>query len=437
MRAREVFLALLIICGGVFIYYAQSGRLSFDGPGWDGLFGRRGEEFVFEAGQEIPAPRPARLDIRNSYGAVEIEAAGSGPVTVQFRKRVWAKDRAAAQAVADKLLMVVNREGDGLVLSTNRDEFKRRNFETDFKIVVPAGTPVLVKNAYGPVKVRGTGTAELINRHGRVSASAVAGGLILRTSYEDVVVDGVQGECRIEAPRGDIIVQNIGGDLVVESSYGSVRAEKAAKSLTVSAPHSAVTAADIEGPTEIGSSYETIRLSRAAGAKIRGSHADILLSGLKGPADVVADHGALTADDLQGGLKVEGRDFGVTARLVGGPEIHLQTTYQDVRLLDFSAPLTVSLGHGDLTLRPRILAGPIDVRGSYCAVTLDWPVGLRAPFEGRTTSGSIVWSLAEKPSLEKTNGSSETRAFGDAPGPGVTVATSYGDIRIKPAVKAD
>ncbi len=434
MRAREVFLALLIIFGGVFLYYAQTGRLNLEWDGWDGFFGSRGEEFVFESSQEIPAPVPARLDIRNSHGAVEIEAAGSGPVTVLFRKHVWRKDKAAAQGVADELKMIVNREGDRLVLSTNRDDFKRKNFETDFKILVPAGTPVLIKNAYGPIKARGTGTAELINAHGRVSASAVGGGLVLRTSYEDVAVDGVQGDCRIDAPHGQVIVQNVQGDLLVDNTYGSVRAEKTARKLTINASHSEVSASDIQGEAEIGSSYETIRLSRAAAAKIRGRHCDIILAGVKGPVDVVNDHGTVTADDVQGAFKVEGQDLGVTGRFISGPEIRLQTTYQDVRLLDFSSPATISVGHGDLTLRPRELLAPIEVRGSYCAVTLEWPAGLRAPFDGQTTSGAIAWDLTEKPSLQKTNGISVTRAFPDAAGkPGVTIVTSYGDIRVKAA----
>ncbi len=438
MRAREVLLALLIIFGGVFLYYAQTGRLNFEWDGWDGFFGSRGEEFVFESTQEIAAPVPTRLDITNSHGAVEIEAAGTGPVTVLFRKHVWRKDKAAAQSVADELKMIVNREGDRLVLSTNRDDFKRKNFETDFKIVVPAGTPVLVKNSYGPIKARGTGSAELINAHGRVSASAVGGGLVLRTSYEDVAVDGVQGDCRIDSPHGQVIVQSIQGDLLVENTYGSVRAEKAAKKLTVSASHSEITASDIQGDTEIDSSYESIRLTRAAAAKIRGRHCNIILAGIKGPVDVTDDHGSVTADDVQGAFKVEGQDLGVTGRAMSGPDIRLQTTYQDVRLFDFSGPLTVSLGHGDLTLRPRELAAPVDVRASYCAVTLEWPAGVRTPFEGQTNSGSIAWELAEKPSFQKTNGTSVTKAFSDAAGkPGVTIVTSYGDIKVTGAGQAD
>lgn len=437
MRAREVFLALLVILGGVFLYYAQNGRLNFQGDGWDGFFGGRSEEFVFEASQEIPAPIPARLDVRNSHGEVEIEASGTGPVTVLFRKRVWRKDKAAAQAVADDLKMIVNQQDDRLILSTNRDDFKRKNFETDFKIVVPAGTAVLVKNSYGPIKTRGTGSTELINSRGRVSASAVGGGLVLSTSHDDVTVDGVAGDCRIEDPHGQVIVQNVEGDLIIKNSNGSVRAERAAKTLTIDASHSEITAEDIRGRAEIGSSYETIRLKRAAAARIRGGHCDIVLSGIEGPVDVLNDNGSLTADDIRGDFKVEGRNLGVTGRLISGSEIILQTSYQDVRLLDFSGRAKVTLSHGDLTLQPRDLASPVEVHGSTCAVTLEWPAGLRAPFDGQTTSGNIVWELAEKPSLQKSNGTSETKAFPDAAGkPGLTIITTYGDIVVRNAVPA-
>ena len=434
MRAREIVLALVIVLGGVFLYYAKTGRMAWDWDGLDGIFSARGEEFVFEASQAIDEPMPAQVEIRNDHGAVEIEGAGTGPVTILFRKHVWRKDKAAAQTVADALKMIVNRVGDRLVLSTNRDDFKTKKFETDFKLVVPAGTPVLVHNAYGPVKAKGTGPAELINTHGRVSAAAINGGLVLRTSYDDAIVDGIQGDCRIETPHGQVVVQNVQGDLVVESSYGSVRAERAAKKLTISAPHSEVTAKDIRGDCEIGSSYETIRATRTAALKIRGRNSDILLSEIKGAVDVLDDHGTLDAGTIQGSFKVEGKDLRVSARSIDGGETRFRTSYGDVELLDVAGPAFITLSHGDLILRPREPAGPIEVQGSYCAATLEWPAGLRAPFEGRTQSANIDWGLTEKPSLATSNGTSVTKAFPDAAGkPAITIVTTYGDIRVLPA----
>jgi hypothetical protein len=432
MKVRDVFLALLIIAGGIFLYYAKTGRFNIEGDGWEAIFGVRGEEYVFETSQEIPAPLPARLEVNNSFGRVEIEASESGPVTVLFRKRIRRRNKAEAQAVADALQMISTRSGDRLILSTNRGSFRTKRFETDFKIVIPADTPVIVKNSYGDVTARRTGAAELVTSHGRVSASGIAGGLTVRTSYEDVIVDGVQGDCRIDARHGQVLVQNIRGDLAVENSYGSVRAENAAKTLTIEASHSEITAKDIAGRIEIGSSYETIRVSGAAATKIRGIHCDVILAGIQGPLDIINDHGTVTADDIRGTFVVEGRDLLVTGRSITADEIRLNTTYQDVSLLDFSGRATIVLGHGDLVLRPRDLAGPIDVQGSYCAVTFDWPAGLRAPFEAGTRSGNIRWGLADAPALQQANGTSILKAFPEArEKPPITIKTSYGDIAVR------
>ena len=265
-------------------------------------------------------------------------------MTVLFRKHVWRKDKADAQAVADELKLIVNREGDRLVLSTNRDDFKRRNFETDFKIIVPAGTPVLVKNSYGPVKVRETGAAELINPHGRVSARPIGGRLVLEDAMRTSSSDGVQGDCRIDASHGQVIVQNVQGDLLVENTYGSVRAEKVAKKLTISGSHSEITAADLQGPVEIESSYETVRLTRAADGQDPRQPLRYRPGRHQGTGRRDRRSREPDGRGLQGGLKIEGRDFGVPAETSAARKSACRRPIRNVRLLDFTGPLTVSLG---------------------------------------------------------------------------------------------
>ena len=60
MRAREVFLALLIIGAGVFLTYEKSGRLDGWFEGWDGPWFGDLDEFVYEETREIRRPRPGR-----------------------------------------------------------------------------------------------------------------------------------------------------------------------------------------------------------------------------------------------------------------------------------------------------------------------------------------------------------------------------------------
>lgn len=430
MRAREIVLALLIILAGVSLTYFKQGRLPLDGE----LFGWSGQEFRFEETRDIPGPAPAWLEVANSHGAVTVEAAATDAVRIVFSKRVWRKDEAAAKEVAEAIKLIANQTGDRLVLSTNRAEFTTKRFETDIRVQVPAATSVLVKNAYGPVKASGVARADLISSHGRVSASGIAGPLVVRTSYEPVDVDGIAGDCRIEAPRGEVNVRSVEGELVIESSYERIRVERTSKTLTIVGSHSDILARELGGRAEIGSSYEAIRVAGAKDVRIRGLQCDIVLTEISGAAEVVNDHGSVRAKGVAGGLKVEGRDLGVSASEIAGPEIRIATSYQDVDLLDFTGPALIILGHGDLRLRPRSLDATVEVQGSYAAVDLEWPAGMVAPLEAKTTSGEIHWRLAGQPASLTANGSSELKAFPEAAGkPGLKIVTSYGDVTIREA----
>ncbi|MDD8027375.1 MAG: DUF4097 family beta strand repeat-containing protein [Acidobacteriota bacterium] len=431
MRAREIVLALFIILAGITLSVFKSGKLSL---GESEFFGWSGQEFRYEVSQDIPGPLPARLEVSNGRGAVAIEAAETAQVQVVLTKRVWRKKEAEAKAAAGAIRLIVNQSGSLLILSVNRGDTPIKSLETDLKILVPAATAVLVKNSYGPVKVSGLAGAELINDHGRVSADRIAGPLVIRTSYEPVDADGIGGDCRIEVPHGEVNVRSVEGEILIENSYERIRVERAAKTLTIAGDHSDILAKDIGGRAEIGSSYEAIRVAGAADVQIHGLQSDIDVSEIKGSADIVNDHGSVRARDIAGRFKVEGRDVGVWASGIRGPEIRISTSYQDVDLLDFSAPVTLILSHGNLHLRPLDLAAALDVQGSYAAVDLEWPAGLRAPLDARTTSGEIDWRLAEKPASLAVNGSSEVKAFVDAAGkPGVTIVTSYGDIIVRQA----
>lgn len=431
MRAREIVLAVFIILAGISLTAVKTGRLSFgDGDFWGGS----GREFRFEESREIPGPVPTRIEVANVRGQVTVEAAETGSVQVLFSKRLWRKEEAEAQAAAAGLRLTVNRTEDRLILTADAVDGSTRRFETGLKLVVPAASTVVVKNAYGPVRASGLASAELTNSHGSVSAARIAGALVVRTSYEPVDVDGVGGDCQIEAPRSEVHVRMVSGDLLVENSYEPVRIDGAARALTVSGNHSDILAKGIGGRAEIGSSYEPIRVVGAAEAKIRGLQSDIELEDIRGAADVTDDHGSLRARNVAGGLKVDGKDLGVWASGIGGPEIRISTSYQDVDLLDFGGPAVIVLQHGDLRLRPRDLSGPVDVQGSNAAVDVEWPAGLRAPLSARTASGEIRWSLAEKPASLTANGSSEVKAFPEAAGrPGLTIVTSYGDVTVREA----
>ena len=135
MKAKEIFLLIFIILIGVFITHVYTGKFDFD-FGWGDSFLFGYEEFVFEEIQEIESPLPEKLRINNSHGSVEIFGSEEGIITISFKERIWRKEEVDAQEIADQLKMNIDNNGQTLNISTNRQEFRRKNFETDFIILL-------------------------------------------------------------------------------------------------------------------------------------------------------------------------------------------------------------------------------------------------------------------------------------------------------------
>ena len=435
MKAREILLALALVAIGVFTYYAKSGRLEIDGDG-GGLFGGPTEEFLFEETRELAGPPPQELQVINAHGAVEVRGAETDRITVTFRKSIRRKNRVEAAKVADQLKMTVNRDGARLILSTNRDDFRRKGFETGFTVTAPAGQAVLIRNSYGPVKAEKTGTTDIVTPHGPVQAGDVGGRLSVEASYEDVDVHGLRDGGRIAAPHAKIIAVGVQGELFVEGSYGEVFVENADRSVHVEALHSSVTGRNLKGEVEIRNSYDDVTLSGAGPTKIFGHHSDVAADGVAGPLEIGDGNARLVIAGLNGDLRIEGTNLAVRAERVRANDIFISSSYENVELLAFTGKAEIVLKHADVTLAPESFAGPIDVRGDHAGVTLAWPAGARAPFEAETKSGAIRWNLDEKPSFEQADGTSLTRAFTGSPGPLVRIRTTYGDITIGEGPKA-
>ncbi|MEE9389651.1 MAG: hypothetical protein V3U91_00250, partial [Candidatus Aminicenantaceae bacterium] len=136
MRAKEILVLILIIGAGIIFYHAQTGKLHIDWDIEDHIYFSL-EEYISEESQEIQPPFPALLEIDNSRGDIEIHGAEEEKITIRFQKVIWRKNEEKAKEVSEKLKMIVNRDADKLTFSTNRDEFRRKNFETNFRISLP------------------------------------------------------------------------------------------------------------------------------------------------------------------------------------------------------------------------------------------------------------------------------------------------------------
>jgi len=433
MRFREILLLVVLVAAGFVLYQVETGGwdLTFDG---DITFFGLGREYAFEETQTFEGPLPAALDVANSHGWVEIRGTDQETIHLTFKKRVRRRNEGDARDVAGRLHYALARTGDAWSLSTNRGDFKKKNFETGFILTVPHRMTVTVGNSYGPVVVEDVAGAAVKNRHGRVTAEAVGGPCTIETSYEDVGVSEIAGDCRVFDTHAEVRVTSITGDLKVENRYGDVRIEDVSGRAEVLARHAPVTVRRVQGPVSVETSYERVWLTDVGPALVRTHHSPVEADGVRGTLDVHTSYEPVKAANIAGDLLVTAENSQVKARVVGGREISVTTSYENVEISGFSARLALTLRNGNVVLRPSDLAFPMDVRDRYGSIVLYWPEGARAAVQARSRGGQVDWQLAQRPSVEKSNGESVVEAFPESgSGPRIVLVTSYDDIRVVPA----
>jgi DUF4097 and DUF4098 domain-containing protein YvlB len=433
MKFREVFLVGVLILAGLVVYQVQTGHWNLD-INWGDDFGGFGREFTYEETRTIDAPLPALLEVANGHGWVEVRGGDQANVQLTFKKVVWRKTEEEAQDVAGRLKYTLTTAADKLTLATNRDEFRKKNFETGFILTVPRTMIVQITNAYGAVRVEGVKEVTVRNRHGELFASDIQGPCRLETSYEDLEAMKIQGECRITNSHADVRAVSVAGDLWIETSYARVRVEDAGQKADIRGSNIDVDARRVAGAVTVDTSYEKVFLSDVGPATVRARHTAVIAENVRGDLDVQTSYESVQALKIQGDLLISANNSDISATGVGGDRISIASSYENVLLDDFSAEVTVVLRNGNVVLKPRDLKHGMDVRDEYGTIHLAWPAGETARLEARSKGGEVDWGLSEKPDVDQTNGVSLIKAFtANSGSPLIYLSTTYENIRIEAA----
>jgi len=435
MRFRDVVLVVVLILAGFVFFQFKTGKWTVDGDwGWFDDWNFDGHEVVAEETRTIEAPLPPVIEIANGHGRVEVRGGDQDFAQLTFKKVVWRRDLEEARTIAGQIKYTVAAAADKLTLSTNRDEFRRKSFETVFVLTVPRSMAVRVTNGYGPVRIEAVKEATVVNRNGEVHVSNVAGPCVLETSYEDVEAREIMGSCRIANSHADVRALLIAGDLSVETSYGRIRVEDASGRADLRATNTDVEARRITGAVTVETSYEKVLLDDVGPAKVTGHNMAVTAQNVRGGLEVRTSYEPVRAAGVRGDLLVDAHNAAVTARDIDGPAISVETSYENVVLADFSGDVGVVCRNGNVDLEPRDLKGGMNVRNEHGRIDLLWPAGGTARLEARARGGSVIWGLAGDPDINQTNGVAVVKAFSaNAAAPLIYLSTEYDDIRIDEA----
>lgn len=430
MKAKEIILLILIIAGGILVYHIYTGDFDVVFDLNDHFFFNL-DEFNYEDYQELEPPFPPLLQIANSRGAVEIQGTEGEKIAISFRKKIWRRKEEQAREVSDQLKMTLSKELERLLISTNRGEFRRKNFETSFKIFLPQNMDVEVENSYDLVKVSKVRKASITNRHGKAIASHIRGELFIKNAYEDVKVENVQSGCRLESRHGDVSVAYVKGKTEISHAYGKVRLENLSQDVKITGSHSEVLGQNLMGAVDIETTYEKIALFDVGPTKVRARHSAVEIEGARGLVDISDNYNKVKVNHIQGNLIIDGRYLEIYGRGIAGQEISITSSYRPLHLSEFSGKTTISLSNGPISLEPLPLTQPIEVKAEYSDIKFLWPQEGKYPIEAKAKNGEIKWNLPFELSFKEENSYTVIKAFSEESGkPSIFLSTTYGKIQI-------
>jgi hypothetical protein len=428
MKVKEVIWLILIILGGVGIYYLQNFQLQIDD--WEIIPFSKGKVYQFE--ENLSLEPSSTIEILNSHGQVEIEGSERNNIDVKLEKKIWRQNEESARTVAEQLKILTSKNGERLIISTNRDRLRKRNFSTDFKIYVPQNLKIKITNSHGAVRISRVREADVSNYHGRVEINEVTGSVRAVNSYEPLAIMDIGGESQIETNYSTLLLSRLSGPITVNCAHEEVRLFELHAPLHFFSKHSRIKAVGLAGPSEISGTYEPISIAESGSLRIEGHHSPIEIDNLKGKLEIETSYEHIRLSRIEGtDLIIKSKDTEINLDSIQVNNIHLETSYENVLASNFSGQLLLIASHNDISLKPSDLNHSINVQADYSEIKFYWPDNQTARLEAETKGGNISWQLPFSPDENRNNGLAIIKAFSQAQDrPEIKLKTTYADIQI-------
>lgn len=431
MKAREFILLVLLLAGGILFTHIYTGKLDvrweLDGfPFW------QLEEFEFEDRETLFPPFPYLLELQNHHGEVEIEGNDEEKINILFIKKLRRKNQEEAAAEASGLRLLIREDKNRLMISSNRDELRKKNVKTCFKIKVPSSMQVKVENSYGTVDIHNVGSTKIINPYGKIVAIGINGNLKAVNKYRDVNVAGVSSSCEIDSRYSNVFLRDVAGETTIGHSYGTLYLKNLSSSLFIKGKHSELEGFKLKGSNRIETTYKKINLAEIGPTRLITHNSLVEINRAEGELFIENSYDRVNLKDIEGSLTIKGKYLQVTGSDIRGETLDISSSYRKIELSRFSGQTRILLSHGDIILTPGQLNAPLEINGDYANIQLNWPTGKKYPLEVYNQNGEIDWMLKEKALFEAQNSTNILKAFTDEKDlPSIFISTTYGKVTIK------
>jgi len=292
----EVALLILVILAGSAITTAANVNLNLDTDFGDlDLWDVTGNNYSYDEHHELPVTGAPAIDIVNMFGNVDIRPSDSDNVVLDVKKTVRASSKEEADRLSSDFTFRIVNDGSTVRIASSQDpsptssrRMGRQRFKSSLTVYVPKASAV-----------------KLDNRNGRVTTQDLMGNQNLTNRY------------------GEVEVQRIDGDVDVSNSFGSTTVRDALGAINIKARFGEVRL-DLDKPPT-----KDISLSMEFGDVRVGlpSNSTFNLDAHTAFGDARSEFGTLRSENSSN------RERSITESVgEGGPRIHLETRFGDIRL---------------------------------------------------------------------------------------------------------
>jgi|GEM_PF-694557 len=356
--ALPVFTALLLIAALMPASPAQADR----------------HEYTFEEERTMVLEPGTLITVQNVSGNINVRSWDSDHVRVVSTKRIKARSRQEAHEWAEKVEIIIEKNGQDLLIKAKRPKdwteslesllegiFRRKpSASVDFEISTPPDVHLEIATVSGDISVR-----EIT---GEVTIDVVSGDLEIIDIGSDVTIDAVSGDMVLKKIAGNVDVDAVSGDTRLESIGGNVRID--------------VTSGDA------------------------------------------------TLERVDGDLYIDGTSGDVSARDIFG-DVNIDVTSGEIFVLQKSGELRIDTSSGDVTVETTLItSGHYTVETSSGQITFRVPSDASSMVDMETSGGTITVKMPM--TIESMSRTHLVGVLGNGEGE-IVLSTSGGDIDLLPS----
>jgi DUF4097 and DUF4098 domain-containing protein YvlB len=297
-----------------------------------------GDEFDYPVTQTAPQGTTKRFVIDNLRGSITINGADVPDIKVTGQKTIHAFDKKAADAVNAQSSLDLVPEGDALYLrAAQPSNSNQTRSEVSLEITVPRGMSVEARGRSG-----------------------------------DLTVDGIAGGVDISSTRGEVRLEDLGGNARLDVEHSDL-----------------VRATNVKGTIDIQGKGRDIQLENVSGqVTINGQFSGTLdFKNLAMPLHFESDQTDVKVEKLPGNISMDLGDF--RAENLVGP-VKLVMHSRDIHLDEFSGPVDIEIGHGDVELKPgKGKLSRMDVKNHEGNVDISLPTDEQFDLKASAQQGDV------------------------------------------------